>query len=346
MSYILYKMNFSQYFQEWLFGENGYYKQDKDIGKSGDFYTAVSVSSFFGGTIGKKICDIISDKKLPKDTTIIEIGANSGYMMADMIQFIYTIEPSLIDSLKFVLTEQNSFIINKQKRYLEKSFANKINIQYVSNIKDISCSSAFVVANELFDTFACEIIHTEMSNNIKKAVVQNDKISFENCTKDDKYIQDIAKKYNIKKGEISLGFENFANILSQNIDKIEFITFDYGEYYPRGDISCRVYNSHKVLPLFDEKLILKDHYKNSDITYDISFKHLIDSFLSCGFTKVAYSTQLKALVDFGIISLLDILRKNSDQKTYTKYNNQIKLLLDPAGMGERFKMVHFAKGRL
>jgi len=44
-------MQFSTYMNEWLYGEEGYYKNFKAIGKSGDFYTAVSTSSFFGASI-------------------------------------------------------------------------------------------------------------------------------------------------------------------------------------------------------------------------------------------------------------------------------------------------------
>ena len=49
------KIKFSEYFNSWLYENDGYYSKYKQIGKKGDFYTAVSTSSFFGGTIGKRI---------------------------------------------------------------------------------------------------------------------------------------------------------------------------------------------------------------------------------------------------------------------------------------------------
>ena len=48
------QIKFSSYFNNWLYGDDGYYSNYKTIGKEGDFYTAVSSSKFFGGTIGKK----------------------------------------------------------------------------------------------------------------------------------------------------------------------------------------------------------------------------------------------------------------------------------------------------
>ena len=44
-------MLFSEYMNAWLYEEEGYYKKFKAIGKSGDFYTAVSTSRFFGASI-------------------------------------------------------------------------------------------------------------------------------------------------------------------------------------------------------------------------------------------------------------------------------------------------------
>jgi len=32
-------VNFSDYMQEWLYGENGYYRRYHEIGKEGDFFT-------------------------------------------------------------------------------------------------------------------------------------------------------------------------------------------------------------------------------------------------------------------------------------------------------------------
>ena len=49
---------FSEYMSEWLYGKSGYYATYKNIGKSGDFYTAVSTSKFFGGTIAKHIISL------------------------------------------------------------------------------------------------------------------------------------------------------------------------------------------------------------------------------------------------------------------------------------------------
>ena len=101
-------IKFNTYFNNWLYGDGGYYTDFKQIGKSGDFYTSVSSSKFFGGSIAKKLIKTIEDGFLSEDTTIVEIGAHHGYLIADIIQFIYTLKPELLKTLKEFIYRINS----------------------------------------------------------------------------------------------------------------------------------------------------------------------------------------------------------------------------------------------
>jgi len=333
---------FSDYFNNWLYSSNGYYSTYKDIGKDGDFFTAVSSSKFFGGSIAKKIISTIDSGFMPKDATILEVGAHHGYLLADIIQFIYTLQPKLLDTLTFAIAERYEHLRDKQKQYLEASFGDAIKFEHYNDIKDVKKDNAIIVANEIFDAFACDLVFTK-DDILKQGFLKDNKIIFEKC--EDKRIIDLCNKYKITKGEVSLGFDEFSKTLDENFKKYEFITFDYGEKYPRNDFSCRIYEKHNVYPLFDEEIKLEELYKNSDITYDVNFSYLIDCFTNNNASCEVYETQLKALVSFGIIELLEILHKNVDEKTYLKEANQIKTLLEPTGMGDRFKVCIFRKNK-
>ena len=331
---------FSTYFNDWLYSNDGYYSSYKDIGKDGDFYTAVSTSPFFGGSIAKRIIKTIEDGTIPKSTTIVEIGAHHGYLIADIIQFIYTLRPKLLDTLTFAIVERYEHLKIKQKEYLKQSFGDAIKFEHYNDIEDIQKNHAIIVANEIFDAFACDLVYTK-DDTLQQGFVKENKIIFEDCT--DERIINLCSKYKITKGELALGYEEFAKTLNQNFKKYEFITFDYGEKYCRNDFSCRIYEKHNVFPIFDEEVDLNKLYKNSDITYDVNFSHLIDAFEKQNAICTQYETQLKALVDFGIIDLLEMLYKNADEKTYLRQANQVKTLLEPTGMGDRFKLAIFRK---
>ncbi|MDD2449714.1 MAG: hypothetical protein PHG10_08615, partial [Sulfurimonas sp.] len=69
---------FSEYMSEWLYSDDGYYATYKAIGKEGDFYTSVSTSKFFGGSVAKHIISLVDEGFLSKDAVICEIGAHHG----------------------------------------------------------------------------------------------------------------------------------------------------------------------------------------------------------------------------------------------------------------------------
>ena len=334
------KDSFSNYFNSWLYGNGGYYTKYKTIGKDGDFFTSVSTSMFFGGSIAKKIVDTINKNELPSNTTILEIGAHHGYLLADIIQFIYTLNPKLLDTLNFAIVERFEHLQNEQKEYLKNSFGEAINVTFYDDISSVELNSAFIVANEIYDAFPCELIYTK-DKSLQTAFVNNHKIEFKES--DDENIIKTCEKYKITKGELALGYEKFAKTICENIKHFHFLTFDYGEKYPRNDFSCRVYSKHEVFPIFEESLDLEKLYKNSDITYDVNFSQVIDSFSDICKCEVLYQTQLKALVEFGILDLLEMLQKNVSQDNYLKETQKVKMLLDPTGMGDRFKMLLIKK---
>lgn len=337
-------MKFSTYFKDWLYGQNGYYTQYRTIGKGGDFYTAVSTSKFFGGAIAQKAIQTIQSGFLPSNTAIVEVGAHHGYLLADMIEFIYTLQPKLLDTLTFAIVERFPHLQEQQKKYFKDSFGDAVKLIHYNDISEIKLDSALIVANEIFDAFEAELIYTTQDGIRKNVVVNEHQLSFEPCS--DSFLNALCDKYGIRQGEIALGYETFAQTLAHNIKKFEFITFDYGEKYPRNDFSIRIYHKHKVFPLFEEKLKLDELFGKSDLTYDVNFMHLIDSFNEAQIKNVSYQTQLKALVEFGIIKLLEILKEKAGESVYLREVQKVKTLLEPTGMGDRFKVAVFRKESL
>jgi len=329
-------VNFSEYMNNWLYGSDGYYSKFRQIGQKGDFYTAVSTTPFFGGSIAKHIISVIDEGYLSKNSIICEVGAHQGYLLADIVQFIYTLRPELLDTLKFAIVERFEAVRDVQKKYFIDSFGDALKLELYESLEDLNADEAFFVANEIFDAFGCELLHDG-----KIATVQNSTITF---NKDDEKIVALAKKYNQTKGEIAVGYEEFALEMSNAAKKYEFLTFDYGELEARPDFSSRIYQKHLVFALFDENIKLEDYYADSDITYDVNFSHLIDAYEQSGAKKVEFKTQLLALVDFGIHDLLKILQENVSQRAYEAQVNKVKTLISPSFMGERFKMVRFRKG--
>ena len=328
-------MYFSEYMNEWLYGKEGYYKNFKTIGKSGDFYTAVSTSSFFGASIANYFFRLLQKDIAKRNGWLIEVGAHQGYLLCDMIQWLYTCDPTLVKTLKFGIVERQPEVQKKQLAYIEERFGNDITITHFNDISEINVEYAFIVANEIFDAFPCDLIK---DNQI--ALVKEHKIVWEDA---DDILLNWTKKHRLITGEVAQGYENFAKDMARGIKKCDFISFDYGEKYVRNDFSIRIYRKHETLPLFDEELILGEAYKKDDITFDVNFEHVKEAFIDAGFKEMAYETQARALIRFGLIDILEKFAKQTSQENYLREADKIKTLISPTIMGDKFKMIHFRK---
>jgi SAM-dependent MidA family methyltransferase len=328
-------MLFSEYMHQWLYGDDGYYSNYKPIGKGGDFYTAVSTSRFFGASIANHIYNQIVQNKISRDSYLIEIGAHQGYLICDMIEWLYSCDATLIDSMKFAIVERMPHLQQIQKEYIFSRFGNDVKIEFFDDISQLQIDSAVVVSNEIFDAFACDLYKDG-----KIATITNHQIEWIDAPQD---IKQWADKHYLRVGEIALGYEDFAKSIASRIKRCDFISFDYGEKYVRNDFSIRVYHQHQTFPLFDDELNLQESFKRDDITYDVNFAHVIEAFEDAGFSLIDYETQARALVRFGIIDILDMFRQQTTPAKYLQQADKIKTLLAPTIMGDRFKMVHFSK---
>ena len=328
-------MYFSEYMNEWLYGEEGYYKHFKAIGKAGDFYTAVSTSSFFGASIANYFYTLLKECIEKRNGWLIEIGAHQGYLLCDMIQWLYTCDPTLVQSLKFGIVERQPEVQKQQLAYIEERFGSDVIVTHFNDISDVNVDYAFVVANEIFDAFPCELYKDQ-----KIAKLDNHKIVWEEASL---ATQEWAEKHRLTTGEISVGYETFAKNMAKGITKCDFISFDYGEKYVRNDFSIRIYRRHETFPLFDEDLVLSESYTKDDITYDVNFKHVSEAFRGGGFIELDYETQARALIRFGLIDILEKYAKQTTQEKYLREADRVKTLISPTIMGDKFKMIHFKK---
>ena len=328
-------MNFSEYMTNWLYGNDGYYATYKDIGKSGDFYTAVSTSKFFGGTIGKHIVSLVDEGFLQKDGVICEIGAHHGYFLADVIEFIYTLRPELLSTLKFVIIERFDDLQEFQRNYFKESFGDAVSLAHYKSLSELKCDNAFFIANEIFDAFPCELYYKD-----KTARVDGHNVEFD---VDNEWVKSKADKYFKDRGEIAVGYEEFAAEMASASKKFEFMSFDYGEMKARPDFSLRVYEKHNVIPFFDEEIKRDELFGKSDITYDVTFEHVKDAYEEAGVEFIELKAQMVALVDMGILDLLEMLKDNVDEKIYKQELEKAKMLIMPNFLGERFKMIRLRK---
>jgi SAM-dependent MidA family methyltransferase len=274
-------VKFSEYMAQWLYADDGYYAAYRPIGKKGDFYTSVSASKFFGGTIAKHLIDVIDEGFLSEHATVCEIGAHHGYLLADIVEFVYTLRPELLKTLSFAVVERFGHLQEQQLRYFEQSFGDAVTLRHYDSPEQMQVAEAFFVANEIFDAFPCELYYKGKIGRVEQHEVHFDL--------EDEWVKAKAEQFHKDRGEIAVGYEAFARQMADAAQRSEFITFDYGEMQARPDVSLRVYQQHEVYPFFDETLDRATAFKKCDITYDVTFEHLKEAYedLTQHFSRIA-----------------------------------------------------------
>lgn len=315
-------MEFSKYMQEWLYGQNGYYRHNK-IGVNGDFYTSTSVSDVFGYSIANYISRLVTH-----NTAIVEIGANTGVLITSIAYFLnnhnieatyITLEP--LEELSKI--QQNTF----KNLIKTKELITTGNFETLKQYNNI-----IFVSNELFDAFPCEIY-----DNGNMAFIENGKLVFKKATDT---IEQTAKKFNIKRGEIPILCDFLKNL--ESLQKWHFISFDYGLFERRNEFTIRFYKNHKTRNLFLAPTTREYNHDfihdfgQCDITYEVNFEILKDFFLDLKAKEILFGRQNRILVDMGLDIACNWYIEHFGFGAYTKESAKIRTLIDPSFLGERF----------
>ena len=363
-------MKFSDFFEGWL--NESYYANAAKIGKSGDFYTAVSVGSLFGICIAREIlrlsadfcatqelsldaaaslgasrqdleaaCELNSDAVLTEKSqnnakiAIVEIGSHDGRLLCDIAQAIFTLGgAAALDKFSFAIIEPHERLRELQRASFAESFGDEIALKHFASVHEAKFKDAIFVANELFDAFKCEAVDGENMLFIESGAAKFAPIK-------EREILTLARRFGISRGEIPIGYFRFAREICASAQRFYFIAFDYGQMGASGDFSLRIYRNHEVFSFFEVQN-LSDFYGKSDLTYDVNFEILRAAFEDAGAVTADFKRQIAALMDFGAVQLLELFMQKSGEKGYLNALLQFNHLR--AEFGEKFKMIKFKKG--
>ncbi|RAX53168.1 hypothetical protein CCY99_06130 [Helicobacter sp. 16-1353] len=138
---------FSEFFAQWV---SEYYK-NATIGKSGDFYTAVSVSKFFGGAIANYILKNLENGNLELPLNIVDCGANNTNLIKDIYSFLEALGIGVAENCEFYIIESNAKIAGLEMESNTK-IANKKLACNLADSKDLDSKNLQVSKDSAIDS--------------------------------------------------------------------------------------------------------------------------------------------------------------------------------------------------
>jgi SAM-dependent MidA family methyltransferase len=329
------------------FPKLGYYtKETTTIGRKGDFYTSPHLHPLFGAMIGKQMEEMWQLLDRPLEFRVVEMGAGSGYLAKDMLEYLEGRE--IYESLDYSIVELNPSVKVRQSALLN-DFRSKV--RWFDRLIDVGQVTGCFLSNELLDAFPVRLV--EMNDGLQEIYVSirgnNEFVEIErNCSREveeyfGEFSVDVASV--MQKGyrtEVNLRIKDWLREISASLERGFVLTVDYGypadDYYSsergRGTFLC--YHRHQVN---------EDPYINigeQDMTAHVNFSSVKKWGEDVGLRTVGFVPQGTYLISLG----MDEVMADMPGLAGDAFDNaKIKGLLLPEGMGESHKVLVQYKGQ-
>ena len=311
----------------------GYYMKRNPFGKSGDFITAPNISRLFSEMIAIWIISFWEKLDCPKKFNLIELGAGNGEMMNVLVR-TFNRFPKFKSSCKINILEKSKLLQRIQKTNIKDA-----KIKWLNNLNELNSLPCIFIANEFFDALPIKQFLKKEKNWYERHVnFSNDKkLKYSDILFDmEKFEEKIKFKISYKQTFIEYSplttkyLKTIINKIKRNNGGILIIDYAYFEEQMKNTLQA--VSKHKYSD------VLKG-FRNSDITYNLSF-NLIDKIIKkLGTCSSLLTTQKKFLTKLGILNRAEMLSKNMVFSEKADIYFRVKRLIDEDQMGDLFKVM-------
>ena len=311
----------------------GYYMKKNPFGKSGDFITAPNISILFSEMIAIWVISFWEKLDCPKQFNLIELGAGNGEMMRVLVDTFKKF-PQFEKSCKINILEKSELLKKVQKANIKNT-----KIKWLNDLNKLNNFPCIFIANEFFDALPIK----QFLKKEKKWYERH--INFANY-KNLEYLDipfDMQKfekeiKFKISYKQTFIEYSPLATkYLKTIINKIKLnnggiLIIDYAYLDREMKNTLQAVSNHKYCN------VLKS-FRNSDITYNLSFNLINMIIKKLGPYSSRSTTQKKFLTELGIFDRAEILSKSMPFSKKADIYFRIKRLTDESQMGHLFKVM-------
>ena len=329
-----YSLTLDKFINESLYNKkNGYYMKKNPFGKNGDFTTSPNISTLFSEMIAVWVISFWEKLDCPKKFNLIELGAGNGEMMKVLVR-TFNKFPKFKNSCKINILEKSELLQQTQGANIKDA-----KIKWLNNLNELNNVPSIFIANEFFDALPIkQFLKKEKNWHERHVRFTNDKkweyldVPFD-MQKFEKKIK-FKISHNQKFIEYSpLATKYFKTIIKKiKLNNGGILIIDYAYLEKKMRNTLQAVSKHKYCD------VLKN-YKNSDITYNLSFNlinKIIKKFSPCSSFS---TTQQKFLIKLGILNRAEILSRNMRFSKKADIYFRIKRLIDENQMGHLFKVM-------
>jgi SAM-dependent MidA family methyltransferase len=307
--------SFAWFMQQALYHpEHGYYASGRcAIGRTGDYFTNVSVGPVFGHLLATQFLEIWEQLERIDDYTIVEQGAHDGQFARDVLEFVQKRAPAFFAALRYRIVEPFPCLQKRQRQTLE-AFHYKVEWQ-----EALQTFTGIHFSNELLDAMPVRLI----THGRERLVgLDGDKFVF--------------VERPLQKAVFNQAAIDWIDEVAANLQRGYVITIDYGGSDEESGNRVQIRSRHHNLDSPFEQI------GEADITMRVDWKSIAQRAEANGLHVAGFADQHHFLS--GIISGLDcgdcdhFLMPLSLQA-----KRELQTLLHPEMLGRAFQVLALTK---
>ena len=338
-------ISFARYMELALYTPGlGYYSGGaRKFGAAGDFITAPELTPLFAQTVARQAAQVMAASA----PHILEAGGGSGALAVDLLLALEQLG-ALPDS--YAILELSGELRARQAETLQQRAPHLLSrVSWLDTLPQLF--SGFVIGNEVLDAMPVHLIHWQADGVQERGVALNAQGHFSWAERP----LSAALQAHVAELPVSAPYLSEINLAARAwiagwagiLQSGALLLLDYGfprhEYYhaqrEQGTLMCHYRHHSHGDPFWWPGL--------NDITAHVDFTAMAEAGFGAGLEVAGYTSQAAFLINCG---LTEVLSRNLDPTTpdtgaaYFKQSRAVEKLINPAEMGELFKVIAFSKG--
>jgi len=330
----------------------GYYVSGKEKwGKGGDYITTLDLSPVFARIMARQLLEMWQVLGSPGRFHIVEAGAGRGWLTKEILRAIRGLDTAMADALHVHLVEKNPGFRSEWEGWKEEGLCFS-ELNWHADISDIQGPVAgCIYSNELFDAMP---FHRLVMRGGKLREIYTGLNAGGDGFKDIEgelstpalsgYFEGLGLELGDgQRAEVNLNLSGWIEAASDLLSEGFVITVDYGmpawRLYEKGRSGTLMCHYRHTLN--------DDPYRNlgrQDITAHLDFTSLMNAGAGVGFDALGYTTQRCFMMGLGVAEDLielseDSSKDSSEESEAICYNQGIKELIMPGGIGDTMKVM-------
>ncbi len=342
-------ITFAEFMREALYHPlHGYYTQ-AEAARFADYYTSVDVHPIFGRLLARQFAEMWREVDRPAQFTLVEVGSGVGRLAGHILEFAKNKLPEFYAALRYVAVERSP------------ARAEQLSARLAPIIREGKCAASVeiparipagcIFSNELLDALAVHRV-IQKNSQLQEFFVNHDGANFaeiiqplSTCAIAEYFSAQQITLQEGQQAEAGLEACDWITEIARRLERGFVLTIDYG--HEAADLYDEHHMSGTVLA-YAVHQAKEDYYAapgQQDLTAHVNFTALRQWGQRAGLESLGLVSQTAFLLALGKGNeFADLYDDGMDETDRVRARLQLKTLIFPEGMGERFQVFIQQKG--